>query len=378
MGFKIIRGDITKIECDAIVNSVGLETPDYGRICHDVITNSKSQELRDFIDDLDGDASVGDVFVTKGYALPAKNIVHLICPHFESDPDLTVFQSAVRKVLLTCKEKEFKNIAIPVFGTGANGYNRPDVYNLLTFMCSAFVEYYPDFNITLVTVAKSVQIMHKLMPKYATDAYKHKTDDELLRYHKAAKAFKRNDNEYIPSDIYEAPKEFFGSEFEKTAQVALLPQDDSNRPTITLDDKTMFRIGNVKEYMEVYAGRRFPNQFSNADKILIRAKRYLGLSSKDDDVAKSMTAASKLLSSYKVGGRRPKPESMFKLALGLRMNYLEAQNFMNFFGLSFTHHPQDNTLESGVRYCLDHHLYEIEEIEDEIYKRTKKTFFYSK
>ena len=108
MGFKIIRGDITKIECDAIVNSVGLETPDYGRICNDVIENSKSAELRDFIDDLDGDASVGDIFVTKGYALPAKNIIHLICPHFKSDPDLTVFQSVVRKVLLTCKEKGFR------------------------------------------------------------------------------------------------------------------------------------------------------------------------------------------------------------------------------------------------------------------------------
>lgn len=378
MGFKIIRGDITKIECDAIVNSVGLETPDYGRICNDVIENSKSVELKEFIDGLDGDASVGDVFVTKGYALPAKNIVHLICPHFASDPDLTVFQSVVRKVLLTCKEKGFRNIGIPVFGTGANGYNRPDVYNLLTFMCSSFVEYYPEFNITLVTVSKSVQAKHKKMAKYATDAFRHKTDMEITHYCMTVRTFKKNTNVYKTIDVYEDPKGFFGGEFEKTAQVALLPQDDPNRPTITLDDKTMLKIDNVKEYMEVYADRRFPNQFSNADKILIRAKRYLGLSSKDDDVAKSMTAASKLLSSYKVGGRRPKPESMFKLALGLRMNYSEAQNFMNFFGLSFTHHPEKNTLESGVRYCLDNHLYEIEEIEDEIYKRTKKTFFYSK
>ena len=261
---------------------MGLETPDYGRICNDVIENSRSGELKEFIDGLDGDASVGDVFVTKGYALPAKNIVHLICPHFASDPDLTVFQSVVRKVLFTCKEKGFRNIGIPVFGTGANGYNRPDVYNLLTFMCSSFVEYYPEFNITLVTVSKSVQAKHKKMAKYATDAFKHKTDMEITHYCMMVGTFKKNTNAYKTIDVYEDPKGFFGGEFEKTAQVALLPQDDPNRPTITLDDKTMLKIGNVKEYMEAYADRRFPNQFSNADKILIRAKRYLGLSSKDD------------------------------------------------------------------------------------------------
>ena len=104
MPFKISEEkDITLCKVDAIVNSVGTETTVLGGICRSILLKANSSELHKIIEDANNVYYVGEFFVTKGYNLPAKQIIHLISPNFKNDKDYSVLKDCLRRILNECK-----------------------------------------------------------------------------------------------------------------------------------------------------------------------------------------------------------------------------------------------------------------------------------
>ena len=146
----IVEGDISHFKADVIVNSVGIGkgVKTYGAIC-DAITNvAMSNELDKKIHQAKDIYVLGDFFVTSGYGLPTKYIINLISPYYEFDKDLNIYKDCIRRVLNECRRLEkkdkvhIKTIAIPLVGTGANGYNEQTILNLLVDIAIGFMNTY--------------------------------------------------------------------------------------------------------------------------------------------------------------------------------------------------------------------------------------------
>jgi O-acetyl-ADP-ribose deacetylase (regulator of RNase III) len=111
------RGDITRLEIDAIVNAANKFLERGGGVCG-CIHEAAGDELQDECDTLDG-CPEGSSKLTRGYALPAKHVIHTVGPMGEKP---AVLKSAYNSALKLMLEKNFKAIAFPCISTGIYGY----------------------------------------------------------------------------------------------------------------------------------------------------------------------------------------------------------------------------------------------------------------
>ena len=80
MPCKIVRNDLTKMQTEAIVNTAN-EEPAVGTGCDYAVYRAAGyQELLSFRKKEIGPAKEGDVFITPGFRLPAKYIIHAVSP----------------------------------------------------------------------------------------------------------------------------------------------------------------------------------------------------------------------------------------------------------------------------------------------------------
>ena len=128
MPFKILRNDITKMNTDAIVNTASSE-PIVGSGCDFAVYQAAGyDELLKYREEKIGTVPEGDVFITPGFNLPAKYIIHAVSPLY-LDGDMgeeEKLRSCYRKSLLLAEEKGLKSIAFPLISTGNFGYPKEE------------------------------------------------------------------------------------------------------------------------------------------------------------------------------------------------------------------------------------------------------------
>ena len=113
MPFKIVRNDITKMKTDAIVNTAN-EQPIVGSGCDYAVYEAAGyDELLSYRKAHIGDVRAGEVFLTPGFRLPAKYIIHAVSPLFDngSHGEEALLRSCYRKSLALAKEHGIKSIA---------------------------------------------------------------------------------------------------------------------------------------------------------------------------------------------------------------------------------------------------------------------------
>ncbi|QXJ35589.1 ADP-ribose-binding protein [Saccharolobus shibatae] len=119
----LIKGDITEVEADAIVNAANSYLQHGGGVAYTIVKKGGYviQKESDEYVEKHGPVPVGEVAVTSAGKLKAKYVIHAVGPRYgiESEDKL---ESAISKSLLKADELSLTSIALPAISTGIYGY----------------------------------------------------------------------------------------------------------------------------------------------------------------------------------------------------------------------------------------------------------------
>lgn len=140
MPFKIVRNDITKMNTEAIVNTANAHTA-VGPGCDSAVYNAAGyEELLKYRTEKIGFVDEGEAFLTPGFNLRAKYIIHAVSPYYKggSHGEEEKLRSCYRKSLQIAKENNIKSIAFPLISTGSFEYPKEEGMRIAVDEINAF------------------------------------------------------------------------------------------------------------------------------------------------------------------------------------------------------------------------------------------------
>ncbi len=165
MALKIVRNDITKMNTEAIVNTAS-ETTEVGDGCDVAVYMAAGYDKLHTLRQEIGNVPQGEVFITPGFKLPAKYIIHAVSPLYVDgkSKEEEKLRSCYRKSLQLAKEKCIHSIAFPLISTGAYGYPKEEGMRIAVDEINDFL-LKNDMEITLVVFdSKATQLGSKIYP----------------------------------------------------------------------------------------------------------------------------------------------------------------------------------------------------------------------
>ena len=332
--FQIIRNDITKVKADAIVNTAN---PDVGigAGVDSAIYNAAGKEKLLAERAKIGLLFPGQVGVTHAFDLDAKYIIHVSGPWWEGGlrGEEQVLRSCYDKALIAASENGCRSIAFPVLSTGTYGFPKELGIQIAVDAFTAFLEKH-EMDITLVVFGdESAKISGELVDEVASfiDAI---SEQEILQkeYSFGKLPIDGADRGLAASLVHDYLELGINEEF-----------DDYEEDNSEENRKFEASVKKSASLDDVLKGI-YTDSF---EKHLQRIINKKGL--KNSEVYAAANISKQYFSKLLKGQVKPSKEKVLALAVGLRLNMDEAEDFLRLAGYAFS--PISQT-DAVVAYFL--------------------------
>ena len=145
----IEQGDITKLDCDCIVNAANRSLLGGGGV-DGAIHRAAGPELLAECRTLHG-CRTGEAKITKGYRLKAKYIIHTVGPIYsDAAQDAVLLADCYRNSLDLAQENGIHSIAFPAISTGVYGYPLEDATEIAVNTVTHWLEEHPETGMQVI------------------------------------------------------------------------------------------------------------------------------------------------------------------------------------------------------------------------------------
>ena len=329
MPFQIIRQDITKIECDAIVNAANPTLMGGGGV-DGAIHAAAGRGLLEECATLGG-CETGDAKITGGYNLPCKYVIHTVGPvwYDGNSGEKEKLESCYRKSLELAKGNGCESVAFPIISAGAYGYPKDKALRVAIDTIGSFL-LENDMLVYLVVFDTGVfNLSTKLFADVKEYIDNHYADENLLR----RRYTQRNSNiafsePYACNECAPAPK--------MCANVFAQPDC---APTINFELDESF------------------------SQMLLRKINEKGMT--DSECYKKANIDRKLFSKIRNDvNYKPKKSTAIAFAIALELDLSEAEDMLRKAGFALSH---SNKFDVIIEYFIKNRNYNIFEINETLF-----------
>lgn len=162
MPFQIIRNDLTKMRVDAIVNTTN-PSPAVGYGVDMGIHQAAGPDLLIARKSL-GTIPVGSAGITNGYDLPAKHVIHTVCPVWQGGDkgEVRLLRRAYTRSLEIAREAKCRSVAFPLMSAGNHSFPKTIALQTAVDAISAFLMEHEMMVYLVVFSREAVAVSEKL------------------------------------------------------------------------------------------------------------------------------------------------------------------------------------------------------------------------
>ena len=145
---RLVKGDITKRDVDAIVNAANSYLRHGGGVAGAIVRNGGViiQEESDKI----GYVPVGSAAITSAGRLPCSFVIHAVGPRMGEGDEDSKLQSAVKNILDLASQKKFQSVSIPAISSGIFGFPKDRCAKILVQQSKKFIRENSDTALNIV------------------------------------------------------------------------------------------------------------------------------------------------------------------------------------------------------------------------------------
>lgn len=161
---QVLKGDITKLKVDAIVNAANTSLLGGGGV-DGAIHRAAGKELVEECRTLNG-CKTGQSKITKGYNLSAKYVIHTVGPvwHGGKKKERELLKSCYETALNLAKENGIKTLAFPSISCGIYHFPLEEACKIATDTVKEFISQnscfekviFIDINVTIIEIYKRI------------------------------------------------------------------------------------------------------------------------------------------------------------------------------------------------------------------------------
>ncbi len=145
---RLIQGDITERDVDAIVNAANSHLQHGGGVAGAIVRKG-GQVIQDESDKI-GFVPVGHAAITGAGKLRARYIIHAVGPRMGEGDEGNKLKSAVLSSLQIASEKGLRSISMPAISSGIFGFPKDRCAAILMKAVLQYLKEHPDTSLALI------------------------------------------------------------------------------------------------------------------------------------------------------------------------------------------------------------------------------------
>lgn len=338
MPIQIVRNDITKIKCDAIVNAANSTLLGGGGVDGAIHKAAGKGLLAECIK-LHG-CKTGQAKITSAYNLPCKYVIHTVGPKWRGgqNGEKELLESCYRNSLRLAKEHGCESVAFPLISSGMYRYPKDGALKVAVDMISEFLLGNEMLVYIVIFDKSSFQISQKLFNNICEYI-----DDKYVDAHFDYNFERTRDNGESCSLSYPASQEY--------------------EPTTVLAETRILRSDSPKPKKSSSLEEAIEDMDESFTQMLLRKIDESGMT--DAQCYKKANIDRKLFSKIRSNlNYRPKKTTALAFAIALGLSLDETKDMLMKAGFALSH---SNKFDIIVEYFIKNGNYNIYEINEALF-----------